>query len=206
MAVSRLLAFLGATAIPLAFAASGCTCGRDPVGTDAGGPGTDAANPATDAGEPIFNVPMPGPAYLDIADVEPNDTPETAEASGTIGAGYWGTLFSDQTLGGADVVDYVSFATSGTTANVIALPIFPCWNGGLGVDLIDWWVYLVAPGAPLVEMTSSVTAATDCEGSFSVNLPGGTWYLLEMRTPAGSIPAPGRHAVLLVIGRHCRSV
>lgn len=167
--------------------APGCTCGTAPAGSDAGG-GSDATLPGTDAAD-VFNVPMPGATYADIQDVEPNDSPDTAEVGGTISAGYWGTAFSDQMLGGTDVVDFVSFATSGTTADLINLPIAPCWDSLLGVDLIDWWVYRVTPGAPLEEITSSITPATDCEGG-SVDLPGGTWYLLELRTPLGSIPAP----------------
>jgi hypothetical protein len=174
---------------------AGCTCGTrldvDAGGggsTDGGGGGSDAAAPGTDAGQ-IWNVPPPGSMYADIADTEPNDTPDTAEVSGTIGSGYWGTLFSTQTLGGTDVVDYVSFATSGTTADVVNLPIAPCWDALLGVDLIDWWVYEVTPGAPLVEVASSITPDTSCEGG-PVDLTGGTDYLLELRTPAASIPAP----------------
>jgi hypothetical protein len=140
---------------------------------DASAPG-DAASAAdariadgrlADAG-PIVVVPDPGtdPMPMSWPDTEPNDTPEQAVrlgvGSGQIGP-YVGFRAGGGHLGGGDAADAFVFRTSSAAGTTFIASA--CWDAGLNVNLLDFALYQVVDGQPLIPVASSSSTNTACE-------------------------------------------
>jgi len=156
-------------------------CGSDssiggadaPLGADA--PVTadarSADGPSPDArlladGGAVHDVPDPGTGAMPMSwpDTEPNDTPEQAVPLG-VGSGQIGPYIEFRGpgghLGGGDEADYFVFKTSsapGTTFIANA-----CWDANLHVNLLDFTLYKVVDGQPLIVVDSSNRTDDDCE-------------------------------------------
>jgi hypothetical protein len=117
-------------------------------------------------------------------DTEPNDTPEQAVRLG-VGTGqigpYVGLFTTGGHLGGGDVADYFVFKTdsaAGTTFIARA-----CWDAGLKVNLLDFALYQVVDGQPLIPIASSSSSDTTCEFPqpfWSLPLAPDTKYLFAL--------------------------
>lgn len=174
-------------------------CGSDapnappdsPVAGDAPtAPGADAPSPdarlLADGGGAVPRVPDPGTGAMPMSwpDTEPNDTPEQAVPLG-VGAGQIGPYIeffgNGGHLGGGDEADYFVFKT-GTTPGTTFIAN-ACWNADLHVNLLDFVLYKVIDGQPLIVVDSSNRTDTDCERPqpfWSLPLEPDTKYLFAM--------------------------
>lgn len=134
---------------------------------------------------PVYVVPDPGAMQMEFAwpDTEPNDTPEQAVrlgvGSGQIGP-YIGPTGSGSHLGGGDNADYFVFRTASTAGTTFIAGA--CWDAALNVNLLDFALYKVVDGQPLILVTSSTSSDTRCErqNPFSIGLAPDTKYLFAL--------------------------
>jgi hypothetical protein len=167
-----------------------------PVVPDAALPdGPEAADAmaqlADSSSAPIPVVPDPGTGPLPMAwpDTEPNDTPEQAVPIG-MGAGQIGPyigLFDaeDGHLGAGDEADYFVFRTAPVVTSMFIAGA--CWDAALNIDLLDFALYKVIDGQPLVLVTKTSTPSTSCEVQqpFSIPLDADSKYLFAVTHVAG---------------------
>jgi len=149
-----------------------------------GSGGVDAALPdalaLADSGTaPVVPEPGTNPLPQFWPDDEPNDTPEQAVRIGT-GIGQIGPYVDRGHIGGADRADYFVFRT-GDSSDITWIA-GACWDAQLDVNLLDFTLYKVIDGQPLIPISSANSQGKTCETQlpFSIPLERNTKYLFAV--------------------------
>jgi hypothetical protein len=126
-------------------------------------PGADLAMKADMATVP-GGIPDPGAGNAvdnNFADVEPNDTPQTATPLGTSAQAMLYLWITNNMGGGTDTSEYYVFKTGATAGTFTLGTSGLCWSGGItGIDATLWKVVAGMQVLPPIQTWMSTASCT----------------------------------------------